>query len=83
MSRGPGVIQRKLLSVLASNPKTVFTVAQLAERAFPNGDGTPAEIESVRRALKKLPVAIWREKHMGPRGGRIAKYMYKPAKMPH
>jgi hypothetical protein len=54
MSRGPGVIQRRLIAAF-HEPGRRFTVEELAEIAFP---GEPLERKhavSVRRALKKLP----------------------------
>ena len=55
MSRGLGVVQRRLIAALQAEPKRLFTVEELAEIAFP---GEPIERKhwvSVRRALKNLP----------------------------
>ena len=54
MSRGPGVVQRRLIAAFRE-PGRRFTVEELVEIAFP---GEPIERKhavSVRRALKKLP----------------------------
>jgi hypothetical protein len=58
MSRGPGVVQRRLVAAFQVEPGRRFIVKELAEIAFP---GEPIERKhevSVRRALqalKKLP----------------------------
>jgi hypothetical protein len=54
MSRGPGVVQRRMIEAIQGEPARRFTVGQLAEIAFP---GEPIERKhavSVRRALKNL-----------------------------
>ncbi|HZZ63767.1 MAG TPA: hypothetical protein VFE63_21825 [Roseiarcus sp.] len=54
MSRGPGIVQRRLIAAFQSEPTRHFTVEQLAAIAFP---GEPIERKhavSVRRALKRL-----------------------------
>ncbi len=55
MSRGPGVVQRKLISAFQSEPTRRFTVEQLAEIAFPGEQIERKHAVSVRRALKNLP----------------------------
>ena len=55
MSRGAGVVQRRLIAAFPIEPGRRFTVEELAEIAFP---GEPVERKhevSVRRALKNLP----------------------------
>jgi hypothetical protein len=54
MSRGPGVVQRRLIAAF-HEPGRRFTVEELVEIVFP---GEPIERKhavSVRRALKNLP----------------------------
>jgi len=55
MSRGAGVVQRRLVEAIRAEPKRRFKVKELAEIVFP---GEPVERKhevSVRRALKNLP----------------------------
>jgi hypothetical protein len=52
MSRGPGIVQRRLLATLQAEPGRWFTIAELAEVAFP---GDHRHLSSVRRALEGLP----------------------------
>jgi hypothetical protein len=55
MSRGPGILQRRLIAAFQSEPTRRFTVEQLSAIAFP---GQPIERKhavSARRALKNLP----------------------------
>lgn len=65
MSRGAGVVQRRLIAAFQAEPGRRFTVKELAEIAFP---GEPIERKhavSVRRALKNLPGL---DLHSYPRG---------------
>ena len=55
MSRGPGIVQRRLIAALQSKPTRRFTVEQLAEIAFPGEQIERKHAASVRRALKNLP----------------------------
>ncbi len=55
MSRGPGVVQRRLIAAFQSEPTRRFTVEQLAEIAFPGQQIERKHEVSVRRALKDLP----------------------------
>ncbi len=55
MSRGAGAVQRRLIAALQSKPSRRFTVAQLAEIAFPGEQIERKHAVSVRRALKDLP----------------------------
>jgi hypothetical protein len=55
MSRGPGIVQRRLIAAIQGEPGRLFTVKELAEIAFP---GEPIERKhevTVLRALKNLP----------------------------
>jgi hypothetical protein len=54
MSRGMGRTQRAILAALQAEPGRRFTVNELAAVAFPGIYIGPAQIESVRRALKTL-----------------------------
>lgn len=51
MSRGMGAMQRGLLAALQAEPGRWFTIAELAEVAFP---GDHKHLSSVRRALEGL-----------------------------
>ena len=55
MSSGPGIVQRRLIAALQSEPTRRFTVEQLAEIAFPGEQIERKHVVSVRRALKNLP----------------------------
>jgi hypothetical protein len=61
MSRGPGNIQRRLLSLIESDAQALHSTHDLAANAYdihPNADGvrllTEAQVSSVRRALTAL-----------------------------
>ena len=55
MSRGPGIVQRRLIAALQNEPTRRFTVEQLAAIAFPGEQIERKHAVSVRRALKNLP----------------------------
>ena len=55
MSRGPGIVQRRLIAAFHSEPTQRFTVEQLAEIVFPGEQIERKHAASVRRALKNLP----------------------------
>ncbi len=55
MSRGPGIVQRRLIAAFQCEPTQHFTVEQLAEIAFPGEQIERKHAVSVRRALKDLP----------------------------
>jgi hypothetical protein len=57
MSRGPGVVQRRVIAALQSEPGRRFTVKKLAEIAFPGETIERTHEVSVRRALRSLPRA--------------------------
>ena len=71
MSRGAGIVQRRIIAALQAEPTRLFTVEELAEIAFP---GEPIEHKhwvSVRRALQGLKgVHRTREGQYGVRGYR-------------
>jgi len=52
MSRGPGIVQRRLIAALQA--KRRFTVEEFAELAFPGEPIERKHLVSVRRALKAL-----------------------------
>lgn len=61
MSRGLGVVQRRLIAALQAEPSRWFTVLDLAEVVY----GEPVErkhLEAVRRVLRRWPVFIARAK---------------------
>jgi hypothetical protein len=55
MSRGAGVVQRRLVEALRAEPTRRFTVKKLAEIAFPGVTIERSHEVSVRRALKSQP----------------------------
>ncbi len=55
MSRGQGIVQRRLIAAFQNEPTRHFTVEQLAEIAFPGEELDRKHAVSVRRALKNLP----------------------------
>ena len=55
MSRGPGIVQRRLIAAIQGEPGRLFTVEELAEIAFPGEPIERKHLVSVRRALKNLP----------------------------
>ena len=68
MSRGSGVVQRRLQATLEGEPKRRFTIEELAARAFPGEAIGRAQLVSVRRALGALPVERCRAGRSGERG---------------
>ena len=55
MSRGAGVVQRRIIAALQAEPMRLFTVEELAEIAFPGEPIERKHLVSVLRALKNLP----------------------------
>jgi hypothetical protein len=70
MSRGPGIVQRRLRAALQGEPARHFTVEELAAVAFPSEPVGRAQLASVRRALKGLAVTRFRVGRSGERGWR-------------
>ena len=63
MSRGAGVVQRRLIAAFEVEPGRRFKVKELAEIVFP---GEPVERKhevSVRRALNNLPGTVKANKY--------------------
>jgi hypothetical protein len=56
MSRGPGIVQRRLVAALQAEPARRFTVEELTAIAFPAAEVGRAGLASVRRALIGLAV---------------------------
>jgi hypothetical protein len=54
MSRGPGIVQRRVIAAFQSAPTRHFTVEQLAQVVFLGAQIERKHAVSVRRALKKL-----------------------------
>jgi hypothetical protein len=54
MSRGIGLVQRRIKDAFESNPGKAFTIVGLAEIAFPGQTIERKHKQSVRRALSKL-----------------------------
>jgi hypothetical protein len=68
MSRGPGIIQRRIMAALQAEPARWFTVMELVVIAYPDeGMVEKTHLTSVWRALQGLKVKRWRA---GKRGGR-------------
>jgi hypothetical protein len=74
MSRGAGIIQRRLRAVYETTP-TLRTVEQLAEIVFPGEVIERTHLVSVRRALKKLPGLNLHFFRMGKRRSRGWRYV--------
>jgi hypothetical protein len=55
MSRGLGIVQRRLVAAFQLQPTPRVTVKQLAEVVFPAEQIERKHLVSVRRALKNLP----------------------------
>ena len=55
MSRGRGIVQRRLIEAIQGEPCRLFAVEELAEIAFPGELVERKHAVSVRRALKSLP----------------------------
>ncbi len=54
MSRGPGIVQRKIFAALKAEPGRWFTVLELAEAVY--GEPVKREhLEAVRRVLRGWP----------------------------
>ena len=68
MSRGPGVVQRRLQAALEGEPKRRFKIEELAARAFPGEAISRAQLVSVRRALAGLKTESCRAGRSGERG---------------
>jgi hypothetical protein len=65
MSRGLGAVQRRLVAVFRCQPGRRFTIAQLAEIAYPGEPIERKHLVSVGRALKNLPnlnLDLWRSR---------------------
>ena len=65
MSRGAGIVQRRLVAAIQAEPKRLFTVEELAKIVFPDELIERKHLVSVRRALKNLPGL---EPHVYPAG---------------
>ena len=68
MSRGAGIIQRRLQATLEGEPNRRFTIEELAARAFPGEAIGRAQLVSVRRALGTLPIQRCRAGRSGEKG---------------
>lgn len=68
MSRGLGIVQRRLQAALEGEPKRRFTIEELAARAFPGEAIGRAQLVSVRRALAGLKTKSCRAGRSGERG---------------
>jgi hypothetical protein len=60
MSRGLGVVQRRLIAALQADPARVFDVEELAAIVFPGETIQRKHSVSIRRALKGLPIGIFK-----------------------
>ena len=76
MSRGPGIVQRRLIAAFQSEPTRHFKVEQLAEIVFPGEQIERKHAVSVRRALENLPgldLQSWRSAKPRGHGWRVVK----------
>lgn len=58
MSRGPGRVQRALISAFEQQPNRRFTVEALAEIVYPECAVSEVQRDTVRRALAKLEPSL-------------------------
>jgi hypothetical protein len=58
MSRGPGIVQRRLLAAFRAEPDRSFTAKELAATVY--GEAEPADyrMSNVLRALRKLDLSL-------------------------
>jgi len=74
MSRGPGILQRILITALVDEPDTWFTIEELAIVAFPGQVIKPKHMSSVHRALANLPGVKLNRQREGEYGARGWRY---------
>ena len=74
MSRGPGVVQRRITAAFKAEPARHFTVEELAFIAYPGAMIERSQLEAVRRALRtvgpKIGLHTSRAGRAGERGWR-------------
>lgn len=70
MSKGRGIIQRRILAATEAEPSRVFTVETLAAVVYAGEPIKEKHLSSVRRALRTLP-ELWkgRSGNYGRKGG--------------
>lgn len=87
MSRGPGSVERKLLSVFAVDPRGVFTTEELCYRVFRISKVDKKHRVSVLRALKRLGQTsmptLWRAVPRGQRDDEWYDRRYYPGRKPN
>ncbi len=54
MSRGSGIVQRRLIAAFKSNPAKHFTVEDLAKLVYPDETFARKHAVAIRRALRAL-----------------------------
>ncbi|SRR5208282_2145656 len=69
VSRGPGIVQRRLLAAFEAEPSRRFTMRELAQVVWPGEAIGDSHRASLCRALKRLPVELTRCR-VGKRGRR-------------
>jgi hypothetical protein len=55
MSKGPGIVQRRILAAVEAEPSRVFQVLALAAIVYPNATIEEKHLVCVRRAISKMP----------------------------
>lgn len=87
MSRGPGFVERTLLSVFAVDPRGVFTTEELCYRVFRISKVDKKHRVSVLRALKRLSQTsmptLWRAVPRGQRDDEWYDRRYYPGRKPN
>lgn len=70
MSRGPGIVQRRIMAAFEDQPAKRFTVEELCELAYPGEAIERKHKESVRRALNKIvpDAGLWKSRAVLPDG---------------
>lgn len=58
MSRGPGIVQRRIAALLLGHPGKLWTNEELASCVYNSDAVTPAQREAVRRSLAKMDVTL-------------------------
>jgi len=77
MSRGPGIVQRSLMTAFQSQLGRPFTIEELAKVAFPGELIEHAHMVSVRRALRNLPGLKPHFQRTGESGTRGWRYLVR------
>jgi hypothetical protein len=73
MSKGPGRVQRVVLSLIAAEPDGVFTIADLCRHVYPDAAEVAKKHRvSVRYALRHMPLPeTWRVRRLSRAGSEL------------